>query len=129
MSNGKDWSVGDILWQDLSIENAVEVRDFYRKIIGWDCIPEDMGGYEDYHMVIPPTDNSVAGICHARGENADLPPVWLICIAVEDVDGSAQSCEELGGEVVVQPRFMGYGRFCVIRDPAGAVCALYRPPE
>jgi hypothetical protein len=23
---------------------------------------------------------------------------------------------------------MGGGRFCVIRDPAGAVCALFTPP-
>ena len=80
-------------------------------------------------MAVSPSETSVAGICHARGVNADLPPDWLIYIAVEDVDGSAQLCEDLGGEVVVQPRFMINGRFCVIRDPAGAVCALYRPPD
>jgi predicted enzyme related to lactoylglutathione lyase len=78
-------------------------------------------------MVIPSIGDGVAGICHARGENADLPPVWLIYFVVENVDGSAQICEESGGEVIVQPRFMGEGRFCVIRDPAGAICALYRP--
>jgi predicted enzyme related to lactoylglutathione lyase len=128
MSNADDWYVGEILWQDLSVKNAIEIRDFYRKIIGWDCIPEDMGGYDDFHMVIPPSGCSVAGICHARGDNADIPPVWLIYIAVENVEKSAQLCEELGGEIVVEPRLMGKGRFCVIRDPAGAVCALYRPP-
>jgi predicted enzyme related to lactoylglutathione lyase len=129
MSSGEEWSVGEVLWQDLSVENAIEVRDFYREIVGWDFIPEDMGGYEDYHMVIPATGNRAAGICHARGVNADLPPVWLIYFIVEDVEGSAQLCEELGGEVIVQPRYMGEGHFCVIRDPAGAICALYRPPN
>lgn len=129
MSFGEKCFVGDVLWQDLSVENASEVRDFYRKIIGWDFLPEDMGGYEDYHMVISSTGDSVARIYHARGENADLPPVWLIYFIVEDVDGSAQICKESGGEVIVQPRYMGEGRFCVIRDPAGAICTLYRPPN
>ena len=46
MSNGEEWSVGEILWQDLSVKNAIEIRDFYQKIIGWDCIPEDMGEYK-----------------------------------------------------------------------------------
>ena len=129
MSNKDEWTAGNILWQDLTVSNVIEVRDFYREIIGWNCISEDMGGYDDFHMVIPLSGNSVAGICHARGENADLPPVWLIYIAVENVEKSARSCKDLGGEVVVEPRMMGKGRFCVIRDPAGAVCALYRPPE
>jgi predicted enzyme related to lactoylglutathione lyase len=42
MSTGKEWLTGEVLWQDLSVENAIEVRDFYRKIIGWEFIPEDM---------------------------------------------------------------------------------------
>jgi hypothetical protein len=30
--------------------------------------------------------------------------------------------------VLVKPKGMGgYGRFCVIRDPAGAVAALFQP--
>jgi hypothetical protein len=45
-----------------------------------------MGGYDVFHMGIPLSWNSVAGICHSRGENADLPPVWLIYIAVENVE-------------------------------------------
>ena len=129
MSNKNEWTKGNILWQDLTVSNAIEVRDFYREIIGWDCISENMGDYDDFHVGIPPSMNSEAGICHARGENADLPPVWLIIIAVEIVEKSAMSCKDLGGEVVVEPRMMGKGRFCVIRDPAGAMCALYRPPE
>jgi predicted enzyme related to lactoylglutathione lyase len=111
MSNSDDWAVGDILWQDLSVENAIGMRDFYREVVGWDCIPEVMGDYEDFHIVKLPTGNSVAGICHAQGENADLPPVWLIYIAVDDVEKSAHICLEKGGEVVVQPRILGKVRF------------------
>lgn len=130
MSNEREESiVGKILWQDLTIDNAVEVRDFYQQIIGWDCLPEEMGDYQDYHMIMPSTGNSVAGICHSRGVNADIPPVWMIYINVEDIDESAEVCEQLGGSVIAGPRQMGDGRVCVIRDPAGAICALYKPRE
>jgi hypothetical protein len=129
MGDNEDLNVGKILWQDLTVPNAEEIRKFYQKIIGWDCLPEDMDGYNDFHMVLPSTGNSVAGICHARGVNADVPPVWLVYINVENVDESAKLCQELGGEVIAGPRPMAGGRFCVIRDPAGAICALYRPPD
>ena len=117
--------IGDIFWQDLTVHNADEVRDFYRDVAGWEFRSEDMGGYEDYHMLAPGTEGSVAGICHARGPNAGVPPQWLVYILVADVDQSVQRCVERGGEVVDGPRDTGSGRFCVIRDPAGAVCAVY----
>ena len=129
MSNKDELDFRKILWQDLTVTNAEEIQDFYQKIIGWDCIPEGMGGYDDFHMIVPSTGDSIAGISHVQGENADIPAVWMIYITVEDVDKSAQLCKELGGEVVVEPRLMGGEDFCVIRDPTGAICALYRSPE
>ncbi|HUV27476.1 MAG TPA: hypothetical protein VMW34_08920 [Anaerolineales bacterium] len=51
---------------------------------GWDCEPEDLDGYEIYHILVPAKGTSVAGICHVRGENVDIPVVWLIYIAVEN---------------------------------------------
>jgi predicted enzyme related to lactoylglutathione lyase len=46
-------------------------------------------------------------------------------IVVADVEKSAAICRERGGEVLVEPRPLGHDRFCVIKDPAGAVAALY----
>jgi predicted enzyme related to lactoylglutathione lyase len=83
-------------------------------------------GYSDFIMMPPGSANPVTGICHARGSNADLLPQWLLSIVVENVERSAASCVELGGAVVAGPRPLSGGRFCVIRDPAGAVCALYQ---
>ena len=67
-----------------------------------------------------------AGVCHARGTNKGLPPVWMIYIVVEDLDASVDACRANGGELVAGPRSMGGDRYCVIRDPAGAVAALYQ---
>ena len=123
--------IGTIMWQDLTIAQAEPIRDFYQQVIGWQAQGEDMGGYEDYHMLLPGTDESVAGICHAQGANADfagLPPTWLMYIVVEDVAQSAAACQSLGGSILIPPRLMGAGLFCVIRDPAGAICALFQMP-
>ena len=117
--------VGTIGWRDLTVADAEGVRDFYRRVVGWEPSPVDMGEYSDYNMLdgdgVP-----AAGICHARGPNADLPAQWLIYIAVDDLDAALAACAEGGGEVVSGPRSVGEDRMGVIRDPAGAVCALYQ---
>jgi predicted enzyme related to lactoylglutathione lyase len=118
--------VGMIGWRDLTVDDAKGIRDFYKSVVGWSSTDVDMGEYSDFAMVVPDTGEAVAGVCHARGANENLPPAWLIYIVVSDVEQSAATCSELGGEVLLAPRSMGSGRFCVIRDPAGAVCALYQ---
>lgn len=124
MSTPEPPQVGRILWQDLTVPNASEVRDFYAQVVGWTYTDHDMGGYADYNMNQPETGETLAGICHARGPNANIPPQWLVYIVVEDVAESARKCAELGGTLLDGPRTMGTDSFCVIRDPAGAVAAL-----
>jgi uncharacterized protein len=118
---------GDISWTDLTVEHAEQIRDFYQAVVGWTPEPIGMGAYSDFVMNADGT--GTAGICHARGGNADLPPLWLIYITVEDLDHSLDECQRLGGSLVAAPRSYGGGRYCVIKDPAGAVCALYQPPD
>ncbi len=115
---------GSIVWTDLTVKDASSVRDFYREVVGWNAVPLSMGDYDDFNMMPPGSDAPVAGICHARGANANLPAQWLVYVQVEDVEASAKQAQELGGAVVDGPRGMGSLRFCVIRDPAGAVLAL-----
>jgi predicted enzyme related to lactoylglutathione lyase len=119
--------VGTLAWRDLTVPDAEPIRDFYKRVVGWEAQGVDMKGYEDFNMIAPGTGETVAGICHARGDNAGLPPQWLMYVVVENLDRSAARCAEMGGEVIDGPRSLGEGRFCVIRDPVGAVCALYQP--
>lgn len=116
-----------IAWHDLTAPDADAIRDFYSAVAGWRPEPVDMGGYDDFNMIAAGGDFPAAGVCWKRGVNADLPAQWLMYIVVPDVDTAAGKCRERGGEVLAGPRSLGPGRFCVIRDPAGAVCALYTP--
>ena len=125
MSEQRKPPIGSIGWVDLTVENAPRVRDFYRQVVGWTSSDVDMGDYADFSM-LDADGAPAAGVCHARGTNADLPPVWMIYIVVEDVDAAAQRCQAEGGEILVAPKDVGgAGRYCVIRDSAGAVAALY----
>ena len=120
--------LGSIGWVDLTIPNADEVRDFYAAVAGWSATPLAMGGYDDYVMQAPGAAMPAAGICHARGPNAGLPPVWMIYIVVADLDASLAACRATAGSVVSEPRGAGgSARMAVVRDPAGAVAALYQP--
>jgi predicted enzyme related to lactoylglutathione lyase len=120
-------AVGSISWVDLTVPDAALVRDFYAAVTGWTPSEVPMGGYDDYCMLAPETGKSVAGVCHARGPNAGLPPQWLVYVVVADLEASLAACRERGGAVVAGPRNAGKeARYAVIRDPAGAVLALYQ---
>ena len=119
--------VGKIGWIDMTVDDADGLRDFYKSVVGWGTEAVSMGDYSDYSMTLPDSGEAVSGICHARGSNAGLPGGWLIYITVADVDVSAAACKEGGGEVLLEPKNLAGGRFCVIRDPAGATAALYQP--
>jgi len=130
MSDASKPEIGSITWTDLTVPNAEEVKSFYSEVAGWKFAPVDMGGYNDYNMNLPMSEKTVAGVCHARGVNAELPAQWLIYINVANVDNSAKCCVALGGKVLAGPKDMGgYGRVCVIQDPAGAVAALFEPAK
>lgn len=80
--------------------------------------------YVDYGMLAE-DGNPAAGICHARGSNAGLPPVWLIHLTVGDLEQSLRRVKEEGGEVVKASRGKdGAYRTAVIRDPVGVHLAL-----
>lgn len=114
---------GKIVWTDLTVPNASNVRDFYESVLGWTHESVDMGDYEDYCMKSE-SGEVVTGVCHARGSNATVPPQWLIYVQVASVEESAKKAVDLGGRVIEGPRPMGDKPFCVVQDPAGAMLAL-----
>jgi len=125
MGEGLPLRPGSILWRDLTVPDAESLQKFYCDVIGWSA--ETFEG--DYNMFAAGEATPVAGVCHARGLNANLPALWLMYVVVTDLERSIRTAKELGGAVIDGPRVSGSGTFCVIRDPAGAVIALYQPQE
>jgi uncharacterized protein len=121
---------GKIGWIDLTVKDAEKIRDFYSKVAGWEAAPLSMVDYDDYVMSPSGQDDAAAGICHAKGVNEGIPPYWMIYINVVNLDESIAECINLGGEVVKDIKTMGsYGRYAIIKDPAGAYSALFEPSK
>jgi uncharacterized protein len=127
VSGQKHPAIGTLIGFDLTVDDAEAVKDFYATVVGWEVEPLDMGGYADYFMKSPETGDTVAGICHARGDNAGLPAQWLSYVVVPDLEASLAQCAARGGAVLTEIRGGCEARYCVIRDPAGAVLALMEP--
>jgi len=68
----------------------------------------------------------VTGICHAKGENKDMPAAWLPYFLVKDIDESAVKIVENGGSLVTKIKNVGADRYVVFKDPAGAMAAIYQ---
>jgi len=120
--------VGCISWLDLTVSDASATRDFYRQVIGWsvqDVEMEDASErYADYNM-LGDEGNPAAGVCHARGVNLGLPPVWMIHLPVGDLAGSLRRVREEGGKVIKATRGPdGEYAYAAVQDPVGACLAL-----
>lgn len=115
---------GKILWQDLTVDNAEQIKDFYCEVIGWTFSEANQGDYNDYNIISNSDNEVIAGICHKRGSLANFPSQWLNYVIVESVDVCIEKCNKLGGKIIVGPAFMGKQKYIVIQDPAGAYIAL-----
>ena len=120
--------VGSIAWLDLTVADAAATRDFYRQVVGWSvqdvAMKDAAGAYADFNM-LGGDGEPAAGVCHARGVNADLPPVWMLYLPVGDLGESLQLVEEEGGEVIKATRGTdGRWAHAAVRDPVGVCLAL-----
>ena len=119
--------LGHLGWLDLTVEDAPRLRDFYAAVAGWSVLECPMEGYSDYVMQAPDGE-AVAGVCHRRGVNADLPVRWIPYVVVADVDAATATAKQLGADILREPSPPGgMGRTSFVRDPAGAVLALFQP--
>jgi predicted enzyme related to lactoylglutathione lyase len=121
-------TAGHIAWLDLTVADAAATRDFYRQVIGWTVENADMQDagerYTDYTM-LDATGQPAAGICHARGVNADVPPVWMLYLPVGDLAESVRRAHEDGGTILKETRGKdGALSVAVIQDPVGVTLAL-----
>ena len=120
---------GSLGWLDLTVADPDRLLEFYRRVLGWKSEPVAMQGpegpYHD-HLLLDDAGRPVAGLCHARGANLGVPPVWLAYIHVADLERALEAVRQGGGRLLHGPRGAGGGRMAVIQDPSGAHLALYQ---
>ncbi len=120
--------VGCIAWLDLTVVKATETRDFYQAVIGWSAedvsMNDDNNSYHDYNM-LRADGLPAAGVCHAKGVNANVPPVWLLYLPVDDLSASLKHVEPAGGQIVNQSKNNNNQiTQALIQDPVGTYIVL-----
>jgi predicted enzyme related to lactoylglutathione lyase len=122
-------------WSNLETSHVADAEAFYGAVFGWESMALGEGvrmfrlpGYGDRLAELDPSlrerhaqpgvppgfSDAVAWL--VPGE----PARWSVTFAVDDVDGVAERCAVLGGEVVVAPYDEEGARLAVLRDAAGA---------
>jgi len=122
---------GTFCWNELVTRDVKAAKDFYSKLIGWKFRDESMT--DTPYSLLMAGDKSAGGMMAMPAEVSKVVPShWMAYITVDDVDTLIPRVTELGGGLVFGPMDIPkVGRFCVIKDPTGAVVSLIKltPPE
>lgn len=114
-------AVGGFCWFELATRDLSVPADFYAAILGWATATQDGPG--DYRMWTV-SDEPFGGLLKMNASfPPQVPPHWLVYVAVLDCDAAAARCARNGGTVLVPPTTVEQGRFTVLCDPQGAVFA------
>jgi len=121
-----DSSQGLPCWFELSTSNLDAAEPFYAAVLGWTIQDSGMPDMT-YHLAGTPK-GMVAGLMPLMPELGDMPPNWLVYVAVDNLDDATGYVTDNGGNIVVVPtEIPGTGRFAIITDPLGAALGLLEP--
>lgn len=112
---------GALTWNELHTGEIDAATSFYTELFGWTTEPMDTGDGPAYH-VIRNGERSNGGI---MGIQAGEPPNWLPYFGVSSLDDSISKAESGGAQKLAGPIPMPQGKIAVLRDPQGAVFALW----
>lgn len=117
---------GTPAWFELNSAGYDTVLPFYRDAFGWKL--HTMSDTPEFrYTTLGEGDAAKAGIMDSKGL-PDVPPLWQVYIACDDVDATAAKLEGLGGQVIAPLFDTPYGRMGTFSDPTGArFCLMGRP--
>lgn len=116
---------GTVCWADLSTPDVEIAGKFYGDLFGWQISADnDSSGYSH----IKNGDRFIGGIQSAATRNSQAPPHWMIYFLVSDCNAAAAKAAELGSQPLMAPMDIPkVGRMAILKDPQGAVFALFQP--
>jgi predicted enzyme related to lactoylglutathione lyase len=129
MSTISSHTPGTFCWPELGTTDRRGAVAFYQALFGWQVNDVPMGPDDVYSMFRLDGDD-VAAAYTMRGEQTrqGVPPHWMAYVAVTNADETTHRAGELGATVLAAPfDVFDVGRTAVIRDPTGAVFALWQP--
>lgn len=114
---GRVNDIGCMVWNELATPDVGRAGSFYAELLGWN-VEADATGYATIRM----GDGINGGM---RPLQDAEPPNWLLYFTVPSADAAVAHVRESGGTVLTGPVDATVGRIAVVRDPQGAMFALY----
>lgn len=116
---------GTVCWADLLTNEPEAASQFYSGVFGWELYasPNDPSGY--LHIINGKAH--IGGIPPTR-DNPGVPPHWMLYFSASDVEASTNKAGSLGATTLVPvTEIPNTGKFSILKDPQGAVFALFQP--
>jgi uncharacterized protein len=116
---------GAFCWNELSTPDTHAAGDFYVGLFGWGTMVQEMGPTR--YTTFTNDGRPAGGMYEPTGDQAGMPPAWLVYFAVADCDASAAQAQSLGAAEIAPPSDIpGIGRFAILADPQGALFAIIK---
>ena len=131
MKEIKKHQPGNFSWNDLLTTDAKAAKAFYGKLFGYTA-EDTPAGPDSAYTMFNLHNKAVAAMYERSAEQKEqgIPPHWDSYITVENVDEACKKVKALEGTVIQEPfDVMEAGRMGIIKDPTGAVLALWQPNE
>lgn len=113
---------GTMCWNELATTDLDVSVAFYSELFGWEIEPVESPAMP-YMMIKNSEGWNNGGIRPVMPPGT--PPHWLVYFGIDDVDAGLAKVALLGGSQLIEPLHIGPGKIGVVRDPQGAVFALY----
>jgi predicted enzyme related to lactoylglutathione lyase len=111
---------GALSWNELASPDLDASGAFYSALFGWTITPFE--GSPQPYLTIKNGDRNNGGI---RELDPGMPPHWLVYFGTAELEAALAKIEELGGSELAGPIDIGMAKIAIVRDPQGAVFALY----
>ena len=125
----KAYAPGTFCWVDLATSNLAAAKSFYRSLLEWNV--QDLAGAQlGAYTMARKLERKVAGLYQQAPEHVAQgePPRWISHIAVASAEVTVRRARHLGSKLLIAPfSVLDLGRAALMRDPTGAVFALWEP--
>ncbi len=119
---------GAFCWIELATTDQNAAKSFYGALFGWSVHDNPMRPNDFYSMFkLEGRETGAAYTLRPDQRSQGVPPHWMIYVAVESADATADRAAQLGGKVLARA-FDVYdvGRMAVLQDPTGATFSVWQ---
>jgi uncharacterized protein len=115
-------------WVDLSTSDIGRATAFYTGLFGWEAT--ESGEEYGHYSIVSKGDAEVGGMMQKTSDMEDMPEIWSVYFAVEDVAATLEHAVSRGAKRLFSPMQIGdMGSMVTMLDPTGAAVGLWQPDQ